>query len=392
MPLLLGFLAALILTPLARLVSVRAGVIDHPVGFKIHTRSTPLMGGVAVYLAFAFAAVTLLPLSKPVVGLLVGGLAAVVVGVLDEILTLPPPVHFAGQIGAALIGVLAGLGVVQSLSSPFSALYSPGLRLPAAIGLVVTLLWLAGMMNAINFLDGLDGLATGVAALAALGLAAWASEKHPYIPAMVHHEDLILSAGFAGALLGFLIYNWHPARIFLGDSGSMFLGFALGALAIVGPAKLGTALLVLLIPVLDVAWAIVRRQLSGRSFLAGDKQHVYHRMLELGFGRTTTVLILYLLCFALAVLDIGLHGKLEKFVAFVILALVIGAAFMVLEFRASSRLGSERAHQIEDADRIQPAGDDVRHPVLAKVHHREEHQGDPEQEEKRKARGEAREG
>jgi UDP-GlcNAc:undecaprenyl-phosphate GlcNAc-1-phosphate transferase len=297
---------------------------------------TPMMGGVAVYLAFACTAVLLLPPSRPLAGVLLGGLAAVVVGVIDELVDLPVLLHAGGQIAAAVVGILAGLGVVQSLSVPFEGLTGPGFHIPALVGLMFTVIWLVGMMNAMNFLDGLDGLVTGVATLAAILLAIWASEPNRFYLPAAHRQDLLLPLALAGALLGFLPYNWHVARIFLGDSGSMFVGFAIGALAIVGPAKLGTALLVLLIPVLDVAWAVVRRQLSGRSFLTGDKQHVYHRMLELGLGYRSTVLILYSLCLALAGLDWALL-KLAKLIAFLILALVIAGAFVVLEFRASGR-------------------------------------------------------
>jgi len=333
--------AALVLTPLARRVAMRAGIIDRPVGLKIHTLPTPLMGGVAVYLAFALATLLVLPLSPPVVGLLVGGLAAVVVGVLDERFNLPVSLHAAGQVAVAFFTVVAGVGIVHTVSNPLGGLAAPGIRLPAVIGLIVTLLWLVGMMNTVNFLDGLDGLAAGITCLAAILLAVWAAEPQRFLlTGNPHHEDLLLPLALAGALVGFLPYNWHVARIFLGDSGSMFLGLALGALSIVGPAKLATALLVLLVPVLDVAWAIVRRQLSGRSFLAGDKQHVYHRMLQLDMRYITVVLMMYFLCFSLAALDL-LLVKLAKLIAFIVLAIAIGAAFVLLELRASRDKAAE---------------------------------------------------
>lgn len=332
-----GFAAALVLTPLARRLAIRLGDIDRPVGLKIHTRPTPLMGGIAVYLAFALAALTVLPLDRPVVGLLLGGGAAVVVGICDELLNLPPLVHLAGQIAAALVAIAAGVNVVGTISNPLSSLATPGLTVPLALGVPLTVFWLVGMMNTVNFLDGLDGLATGIGALAALMLAIWATEKQSLlVPVTAHHVDLVLPLALTGALLGFLPYNWHTARIFLGDSGAMFLGLALASLSIIGPAKLGTAMLVLIIPVLDVAWAIVRRRVRGRTFLSGDKQHVYHRMLELGMSHTSTVLLLYFLCFALAVLDLTLH-KFQKLVAFVLLAAVTGAMFILLEVRASRR-------------------------------------------------------
>jgi UDP-GlcNAc:undecaprenyl-phosphate GlcNAc-1-phosphate transferase len=302
---------------------------------KLHKRATPLMGGVGVYLAFALAAFTVLPWSPPVRGLLVGGLAAVVVGILDEQFNLSPPLHLLGQIAAAIITVVAGLGVIGTLSIPVASLTTPGYAIPGVVGFLLTVGWIVAMMNTTNFLDGLDGLLTGVAALAALLLAAWAWESQRFaLPGTVHHEDLLLPLALAGALLGFLPYNWHVARIFLGDSGSMFLGLAIGALALVGPTKLATALLVLIIPVLDVAWAIVRRSLRGRSFLAGDKQHVYHRMMELGMSHTATVLSLYAVCIVLGLLDLQLY-KLQKLIAFVVVGTLAGAGFVVLESRAN---------------------------------------------------------
>jgi UDP-GlcNAc:undecaprenyl-phosphate GlcNAc-1-phosphate transferase len=301
------------------------------------------MGGAAVYLAFAATAVLFLPLSPPVIGLLLGGLAAIVVGLIDEFRSLPPLLHLAGQIGAAVVAVVAGVGVVHHISLPTTGFTHPGYQLPLLLGAVATVFWLVLMMNTINFLDGMDGLAGGVGGLAALLLAGWALEPHPYLPFTTpHHEDIILPLALAGALFGFLIFNWHPARIFLGDSGSMFIGLALASLAIVGPTKFGTALVVMMIPVLDVVWAVVRRQLRGRNFLSGDKEHVYHRMLHLQIGYRTTVLLLYFLVTALAILDLAL-SKLDKLVAFVVLAVAMSAVFVMLEIRASQRQKAARA-------------------------------------------------
>jgi len=293
------------------------------------------MGGLAVYCAFATAVIVLLPVGGPVVGVLLGGAAAVIVGLVDEFRNLPPLVHAGGQIIAAAVAIGTGVHVVTRISLPFATLTTPGMTIPGVLGLAFTLVWLVGMMNTVNFLDGLDGLASGVAGISALLLAAWAWEAQHrfYLPLTGHDEALILPLALAGALLGFLPFNWHRASIFLGDSGSMFLGLTLGALSIVGPAKLGTALLILLIPVLDVAWAIVRRQVRGRSFLSGDKQHVYHRMLELGFGHTATVLFFYAACVALGVLDLVLY-KGQKFLAFLALGIALGSLFVGLELRA----------------------------------------------------------
>jgi UDP-GlcNAc:undecaprenyl-phosphate GlcNAc-1-phosphate transferase len=313
----------------------RFGIIDRPIGMKIHKRPTPLLGGVAVFVAFAVAVVIAAPLNDPVRGVLLGGLAAVVVGVLDEVLTLPPVAHLVGQIATAGIAIAAGVGVIRYVSVPSNSLIAPPVTLPLLIGLILTMFWLVGMMNTINFLDGLDGLAPGIVTIAAVFLAIWALEPNRFALPSTQPESVILPMALAGALLGFLVYNWSPAKIFLGDSGSMFLGLALGALSIVGPAKLGTALVVLVVPVLDVAWAIIRRGLRGKSFLSGDKQHVYHRMVELGLTPTRTVVLLYAICVALGIVDLQLL-KLSKYIAFGVLTVILIAAFALLELRAEA--------------------------------------------------------
>jgi UDP-GlcNAc:undecaprenyl-phosphate GlcNAc-1-phosphate transferase len=324
-----------LLTPVAMVAANRFGIIDRPIGMKIHKRPTPLLGGVAVFVAFAVAVVIAAPLNDPVRGVLLGGLAAVVVGVLDEVLTLPPVAHLVGQIATAGIAIAAGVGVIRYVSVPSNSLIAPPVTLPLLIGLILTMFWLVGMMNTINFLDGLDGLAPGIVTIAAVFLAIWALEPNRFALPSTQPESVILPMALAGALLGFLVYNWSPAKIFLGDSGSMFLGLALGALSIVGPAKLGTALVVLVVPVLDVAWAIIRRGLRGKSFLSGDKQHVYHRMVELGLTPTRTVVLLYAICVALGIVDLQLL-KLSKYIAFGVLTVILIAAFALLELRAEA--------------------------------------------------------
>jgi UDP-N-acetylmuramyl pentapeptide phosphotransferase/UDP-N-acetylglucosamine-1-phosphate transferase len=142
----------------------------------------------------------------------------------------------------------------------------------------------------------------------------------------------VLPLILCGAILGFLVYNWAPARVFMGDSGAMFIGFALGALSIFGPVKLGTALLILIVPIVDVAWAIVRRLLGRRSFASGDKHHIYHRMLELGLSRRSVVLAFYALCTALGVLDVLLVKK-QKLAADAVVAVLAAAGAIALEVR-----------------------------------------------------------
>lgn len=352
-PLGVALVLGLLVTPAAIAAAVRFGVIDQPLGLKLHKRPTPLLGGVAVYVAFAVSALLFLPLGGPVLGILAGGFVAVVVGIVDDRFSLPPLVHLAGQTLAAVVTVVAGAGVIRHVSIPWAAAnYQGSWEIPLALGVPFTIFWLVGMMNTVNFLDGLDGLSTGVGIIAALLLALWATYSNHYVAHLSggwHHADLLLPLMLAGGLLGFLPYNWNPARIFIGDSGAMFVGMALATLSIIGPDKIGTALLILIIPVLDVAWAIVRRQMRGRSFLAGDKQHVYHRMIELGMSHLATVLSLYALCIALGALDL-LLTKLYKLIAFALLGALTIGAFVWLEIA-----GSRQATRAKNSPDTRPA-------------------------------------
>jgi UDP-GlcNAc:undecaprenyl-phosphate GlcNAc-1-phosphate transferase len=337
-PLLVAFVVGVLMTPVVIRLAKRYGVIDQPIGAKIHLRPTPLLGGVAVYVAFLVACLLFLPIVGPIRGILIGGAVAVAVGVTDDRLKLSPLPHLAGQILAAVVAIVFGLGGVTKIDAPFASAAqiangNGGWVVPAWLGVLFALFWLVGMMNTFNFVDGLDGLSSGVGIISAIMLAWWAAI---YGGSNFGHADLVLPLILAGALLGFLPYNWHPAKIFIGDAGAMFVGLGLGAMWIFDSAKVGTALIVLSIPILDVAWAIVRRQMHGKSFLTGDKQHVYHRMIELGLSQTATVLVLYSLLLVLGVIDLALTRS-DKLIAFVVIAMLIGAAFIGLEIAGNRR-------------------------------------------------------
>ena len=366
-----------LLTPLGIRLAWRLGIVDRPVGDKIHARPTPLMGGVAIAVAFLLVSLTL---PRPwtnggLIGLLVGCALATVLGFCDEKWKLSPRTHFIGQVAVVVVAILAGFPRIERISNPFTSAadaardphasvylstivgfqqhvvngipYDGNHTVTVLLGWIFTLFWIVGMMNTVNFLDGLDGLAGGVSAISALFLGLWALVmEHSGYHATRDHQNVILPLILCGAILGFLLYNWAPARVFMGDSGAMFIGFALGALSIFGPVNLGTALLLLLIPIMDVAWAIVRRLLGRRSFASGDKHHIYHRMLELGLSRRAVVLIFYALIAALGVVDLYLH-KRAKLIAFVIVAVLVAAVAVQLELRG--RRASARA--------IEPSGD-----------------------------------
>lgn len=353
-PLATAAVVAAAATPRVIWVAKRFEIIDRPIGLKIHKLPIPLLGGVAVYVGFLITCLFFLPIRGPVLGILAGGALAVALGVADDKFDLPPLVHLAGQVVAAVVTITAGIGVVKNISNPLASAYHVGgsWTVPTVLGVIFTLFWIVGMMNTVNFLDGLDGLSSGVGIIAAGLLAWWVTHRPAYIlgpSGAFHHADLVLPIILAGALLGFLPFNWHPARVFIGDSGAMFVGLSLGAMSILGAVpKIGTALLVLSIPILDVAWAIVRRQLKGRSFLTGDKQHVYHRMLELGMSHTATVLFLYAVCVALAVVDLRAQ-KFDKLIAFGVVALLTGCVLVALELNANRR--EKAASKLSPAER-----------------------------------------
>ncbi|GAC1400892.1 MAG: MraY family glycosyltransferase [Chloroflexota bacterium] len=379
-------LLAWLLTPLVIRLAVWRGVVDRPGGRKIHTHAMPMLGGLAmcgavllalpvVYVAARLGTVGA-DVPREVLALALGGLVATAVGAVDELVDLPPPVHFCGQVCAAVVAVLVLQGTAMlaplmligvgpnapsrlAMFSPLFSLLHIHLTSAQIVGaanahqncgaacgtltamtVAFVIVWIVGMMNTINFLDGIDGLAAGVVAIAAcvLALLAWAPNAAPF----VHNEGadaILLPLIVAGAALGFLPFNWHPARIFMADTGAQFLGFSLGLVALVGGAKLGTALIVLGVPILDVAWAIVRRR---GSFGRSDRGHLHHRLLDLGLGHRRIVLLYYTPALLFGVSSVILHDIRHKILLLLVLVVVaiIGMARLAQTQRQESRQGS----------------------------------------------------
>ena len=237
--------------------------------------------------------------STELVGLLLGGVVATLLGILDDTFQLRARWQLLGQLLLAALAIGSG-SLVSFINNPVGP-RRIDFSEPFAIGF--TVLWLVGMINSINFIDGLDGLSSGIALIAAatLGLISLTFDiAQPFIG--------ILCFGLAGALLGFLRWNFHPASIFIGTSGVMFVGYTLAVLSILGTAKVAVALLVLGVPIIDTFWIIVRRVMTGHSPFTPDRGHIHHRLLDLGLSHSQTVLVIYGLCLALAVLSLALSG------------------------------------------------------------------------------------
>jgi len=347
-------------TPLVAYACRRVGAVAIPSARSIHTRPIPTLGGLAIFggILAAFAAAStrssfddVFRLTNEPEVVVLAGLVIVVVGVVDDTRGLSAPAKVAGQVLAA--GILAIFGVVLRY------VYIPGAEVAYSLGLdsgpLVTILLLVAIMNAVNLVDGLDGLAAGVVAIAAAALFAY-TQLGPNVDQAPSTGPLLL-AGVVGACLGFLVHNFNPASIFMGDTGAMLLGLVLGSAGIstVGSAYRPTAgtfaaaaipvlipILVLAVPFLDVAWAVVRRLARGEAPFTADKQHVHHRLLEWTRSQRRAVLILYYFSGLLAFAAVG-GGFVQRGVLVGVLGGGVAlAGIVVVGGRMARRLGDLR--------------------------------------------------
>ena len=317
-----AFFTAYLIMPLVAKLAFRLGAIDKPSARKVHDKPMPRLGGAAIFLAFALAMLATQDLNRSLMGILLGGLTVFLAGILDDIYRLSPWAKLAVQVVAALIAVYFGVRV-HVMTNPFDGVFQLG-----ALSIPLTLLWIIGITNAVNLVDGLDGLAGGVCGIAAItiGIVALKGDQ-----AAIAYVAFVL----AGAVAGFLPHNFHPARIFMGDSGSMFLGFVLACLSVSGLAKGATLIslcipvIILGIPVFDTIFAIVRRVNNQVPIFEADKAHLHHRLMDMGLSHQQSVLIIYIvssLLGASAVIMTYVSGpKALLVLAFVLALIVIGA-------------------------------------------------------------------
>ncbi len=338
--LVLSFALALALSRAAIWLGRRWGLVDQPRDRHQHAQPTSKFGGLALWGAFAVAVLVAqaLPVARfdpmevvRVTGLLLGGTLCFLFGILDDQFEFGPLPQYLAQLAAAAMAVIFQI-FIQYVNNPFTdAQTDPW---PHVVTVFVTVLWMGLMMNAVNFMDGVDGLAAGVACIAAAVLFFNAAFRlNP-----PQHSVSLLPLALIGATLGFLPFNFAPARVFMGSSGAMFLGYTLGALAIIGGAKMATILLVMGLPLLDLAWVAAGRLRAGRNPFTGDRTHLHHRLLDLGLTQRQIALGYWAFSAAFGALALATTSRLFKLVALLVMGALALVGFVRLR-RRTQRAG-----------------------------------------------------
>ena len=289
-PFIISTLISFISTPAVKKFAEKIGAIDIPKDERrVHNKPMPLMGGLAIYIAVVITSLMYMNIDKRLVATLIGGTIILISGIIDDTKEMSARMKLLFQIVAAI--VLIGGGVrIETITNPFSKtsqfIYLGVFSIP------ITIFWIVGITNTLNLIDGLDGLSSGIAMISSLSFM-FVANKFNHAPVMV------LSAILAGGCLGFLPFNFNPAKIFAGDTGALFLGFMLASLSIEGVMKsvatiaFVVPIIILGVPIFDTAFAILRRLINGKSIMEADKGHLHHRFLKLGYSQKKTVLILY---------------------------------------------------------------------------------------------------
>lgn len=339
-----GLILTAILTLLVKKIALYFNIVDEPdtglsQGRKIHLNPTPLLGGLAIFLAY-FSLLFLFSnhfLSgnlhfNHLLGFFSGALIIVIGGILDDKYNLKPSVQIVFPLLAIGVVIFGGVEIAK-ITNPFGGFIN--LQSLVFISPLIIAPWLLGMMYTTKLLDGVDGLVSGISAIGGFIIFLFTLTTRYYQPDIAFAAILL-----AGTVSGFLIFNWHPAKIFLGEGGSLLLGYILGVLAVISGGKIAIALLIMGIPILDVVWTIARRIVSGKNpFKFADQRHLHHRLLALGLGQRKTVLIFYSfsLIFGLSGLFLQSRGKFWALMVLVSVMLLLVIGFGLLDKNQKNR-------------------------------------------------------
>ncbi len=320
------FLTSALLVPFVKKAAIHVNAMDIPNERSSHTIPTPRMGGLAIFGAFLLGYMLFARTSVQMLSILIGGFIIVLTGIFDDINPIPARIKFFLQIIASCVVVFYGNIVLNHLD-----ILGVNIDFPVPLNYLITILFIVSITNAINLIDGLDGLSSGVSSIYFATIAIIA-----YILNKMEGLDTILSLIMLGSTLGFLLYNFHPAKIFMGDTGSLFLGFTISVIALLGfkattLTSLIIPLLILAIPIFDTAFAIFRRVLKGVSIGTPDKEHFHHQLLKMKFGVRTTVLIIYAINILFASVSIFYVLGDSKLAIFIYIILMLLLLFFVMK-------------------------------------------------------------
>ena len=330
-PFLVAALISLIATPVVRKGAIRFGFMDIPKDERrVHKKAIPLSGGLAIFLAVLVGVLVFLPVDGEKIAFLTGAALIVATGLYDDKFAMSAKAKFAMEILAAAVLIVGGIKITF-FTNPF---YGTNLLVNLQwLAIPITIFWVVGITNTINLIDGLDGLACGISAIASISLMFVAHRLN-------HGEMSMFAAILAGSCIGFLPFNFNPAKIFMGDTGALFLGFTLSFLSIQGVMKsvalitVFIPVLILAVPVFDTTFAMIRRKLSGKSVTQADKGHLHHRLLRHGFNQKQTVLALYSVSVIFGIIGnivSTMHEKNGLIAALIILA-AVGILALMLGF------------------------------------------------------------
>ncbi len=345
----LAFVVAFVFTfasvPAAKIVAGKIGAIDVPRDARrMHKKATPRLGGIAVFFGFLVSLLCFCEITKDLIAVLVGAIIIVILGIIDDSRGLSAKVKFCVQIAAALVVVYGGGIRIEVFTNPnlFSDLQV--LQLSRWVSVPFTVLWIVAITNAVNLIDGLDGLAAGISSIAAVSLV--------FVAILVGEAKIALIALIiAGACFGFLPFNFNPATIFLGDTGSTFLGYMLAVLSVQGGFKsyavitFAVPLLILGLPIFDTAFAILRRLFTGKGIMTPDRGHIHHKLVDMGFSQKQTVFILYAISGVLGLTAVVLaeSGAMRALVLLIcVLIFVFGGSMLTKRKAHFSEMLSEQ--------------------------------------------------
>ncbi|MAS34504.1 MAG: undecaprenyl-phosphate alpha-N-acetylglucosaminyl 1-phosphate transferase [Anaerolineaceae bacterium] len=342
---------SLLITPLMIRMGVRLGIVTRVTPRRVNegdARSLSKLGGGTLFVSFVLTVLLAQLLDVPrfdpnepnrLIGLLLGSCIMFVVGVVDDWIELRPLPLLAAQFVAAAVAVHFEI-FIEGFNNPLTGDVTSTWPFAFTVGL--TLFWILGMINTVNWLDGLDGLSSGVVFIVAVVL--FINSAFVLVPPQ--KSVSLLPLALMGSTLGFLLYNFYPARIFAGG-GAMLLGYIIACLSIIGGAKMATVLMVMALPIMDTAWQIINRLMTGRSPFKGDRGHIHHRLLDLGFSQRQIVLGYYVFCTFFGSLTLVLESRSFKLISLLIMLLIILVGFgLVWMATPKQQKGRENSHDL----------------------------------------------